>query len=72
MACDLDVLTAIAAGYGQDWYSSGRSAVLWVPSIHARIENNFLINPAHPDAKLITHEVALPVWWDARLYGKTP
>jgi hypothetical protein len=36
----------------------------------ARLERNFLINPAHPDAKGITHTLPEPVWWDERLYGR--
>ncbi len=63
---------AICKAYGQDWFSSLRTAIAIVPSIPARVENNFLINPLHPDARGITHELAQPVWWDTRLYGKSP
>ena len=55
--------------FGDLWRQSGRSAVLIVPSIVARIENNILINPDHPDARAITHSLHQPVWWDTRLYG---
>ena len=35
----------------------------------ARVERNILINPLHPDAAGITHDLPEPVWWDERLYG---
>ena len=41
----------ICKTFGQDWYEEKRSALLIVPSIPARLERNFLINPAHPDAR---------------------
>jgi RES domain-containing protein len=63
---------AICKAYGEAWYKEGRSAILIVPSILARIENNILINPAHPDAKAITTDLARPVWWDDRLYAPPP
>ena len=34
---------------GDRWVSSGRSAVLRVPSVLVPEESNFLINPRHPD-----------------------
>ncbi len=54
--------------FGRRWYEEKRSALLIVPSLPARLERNFLINPEHPDAKQITHTMPEPVWWDARLY----
>jgi RES domain-containing protein len=60
---------SICKDFGENWFLEKRSAVLIVPSIPARIENNFLINPDHPDAKPISHELASPVWWDDRLFG---
>jgi RES domain-containing protein len=42
--------------------------VLIVPSLPARIEHNFLINPVHDDAARITYTMPEPVWWDERLY----
>ena len=41
----------ICKTFGQQWCEEKRSALLIVPSIPARLERNFLINPAHPDAK---------------------
>ena len=60
----------ICKAFAQDWYDEKRSALLIVPSIPARIERNFLINPAHADAKGITHSLPAPVWWDERLYAR--
>jgi RES domain-containing protein len=59
----------ICKAFAQDWYDQKRSVVLMVPSIPARLERNFLINPLHPDATAITHELPEPVWWDERLYA---
>ena len=54
---------------GEAWFAAGRSALLLVPSIPARVERNILINPAHPDAQAISFELPEPIWWDDRLYG---
>ena len=59
----------ICKTFGEAWYVGRRSALLLVPSIPARLERNILINPVHPDAAAITHELPEPVWWDDRLYG---
>jgi RES domain-containing protein len=59
---------ALCKAFGQDWYDQRRSALLQVPSIPARLERNYLINPLHPDSAGITFELPQPVWWDARLY----
>jgi RES domain-containing protein len=59
----------ICRHFGAEWYLARRSALLIVPSIPARVENNFLINIDHPDAKAITHDLPVPVWWDGRLFG---
>lgn len=59
----------IAKTYGEEWYASRRSALLFVPSIPARIERNILINADHPDAKSILPELPEPVWWDDRLFA---
>jgi hypothetical protein len=40
-----------------------------VPSIPAWLERNFLIDPAHPDARGV-HTLPEPVWWDGRLCGR--
>lgn len=60
---------AVCKAFGEAWRRERRSALLLVPSIPARLERNILINPAHPDAAAITHELPEPVWWDERLYN---
>lgn len=59
----------ICKRFGLAWVNEARSAILIVPSIPARLDRNILINPAHPDAAAITHELPAPVWWDERLYS---
>ena len=56
--------------FGQAWFDERRSALLIVPSIPARLDRNFLINPFHPDANAIAHTLPEPVWWDERLYAR--
>ncbi len=56
--------------YGNAWQQSKRSLVLMVPSVVAREESNFLINPQHPEFSRLTVSLATPVWWDARLFAK--
>lgn len=58
----------ICKKFGEAWHQEGRSAILLVPSIQARLENNNLLNPSHPKFGQITWELAQPVWWDSRLY----
>ena len=57
--------------FGDAWRRTGRSAILIVPSIAARVENNILINPEHPHARAITHGLHHPVWWDKRLFASS-
>jgi RES domain-containing protein len=58
----------IAKAFGDQWITERRSAILIVPSVVARMEQNLLINPLHPDATGITHHLPEPVWWDTRLF----
>lgn len=52
---------------GDEWYSRGETAVLWVPSLVSPVEANALINQMHEDfAKLVVHKPA-PVHMDPRL-----
>jgi RES domain-containing protein len=67
-----DPAGSVSKPFGHQWRHSGRSALLIVPSVVARLENNILINPEHPDARAITHGLHQPVWWDRRLYGSSP
>jgi RES domain-containing protein len=57
-----------ARAFGAQWIDEGRSALLLMPSVVARLEHNVLINPAHADAARITAGVEQPVWWDSRLF----
>lgn len=59
----------VSQQYGEAWQQSRRSLLLFVPSVVARIEQNVLINPAHPDFATITTSLHRPVWWDGRLFG---
>lgn len=58
-----------ARRFGHAWFTERRSAVLVVPSVVARMEENVVINPAHPDAAGIAVGLERPVWWDERLFG---
>jgi RES domain-containing protein len=60
---------AEAQAWGAAWRRQGRSAVLLVPSVVARVEENVVINPDHPDFPRIEHDLPRPVWWDRRLFG---
>ncbi len=62
----------VSKAYGAAWQTSLRSLVLIVPSLVARMENNLLINPAHPDRHRITHSLHQPIWWDRRLFAASP
>jgi RES domain-containing protein len=62
---------SVCKSVGEEWYASGRSAILMVPSIPARVDRNFLINLQHPEARAMTRDLPVPVWWDERLFGGT-
>jgi RES domain-containing protein len=53
--------------YGGDWLRSKRSAVLAVPSAVMQIEENYLLNPEHPDFAKIKFGKATPFELDPRL-----
>lgn len=55
--------------FGEQWARDSRSAVLFVPSVVARMEQNILINPAHHEFNKISHGLHRPVWWDSRLFA---
>jgi RES domain-containing protein len=63
-----DPMAVDAKAYGEAWQISNRSLLLIVPSVVARMEHNFLINPRHPSFGTITYGLYRPVWWDARLF----
>jgi len=56
--------------FGDTWLEQGRTAVLVVPSIVTRREQNLLINPAHPDFCRMLASRPLPVEWDRRLFAR--
>lgn len=58
-----------AAAAGGAWLAARRTALLRVPSALVPREANYLINPAHPDAKRITVSQPEPLVWDLRLFG---
>jgi RES domain-containing protein len=60
----------VARGFGDRWLSEARSAVLLVPSVVVRSEWNALVNPAHPDARLLTCSNPENVIWDKRLFQR--
>ena len=57
-----------AKAFGSEWYASGRSAILIVPSVVARVERNVLINSDHPEFRRIKVSREVPIWWDDRLF----
>jgi len=59
----------ICKAFGETWFEAARSALLFVPSIPARMDLNILINPTHPDAKTIRFDLPAPIWWCDRLYS---
>jgi len=59
---------ATSKPFGDAWQRSKRSLILIVPSVVARIERNFLINPEHPDFPRLSATLHTPVWWDKRLF----
>jgi RES domain-containing protein len=59
-----------ARAFGARWCEEGRSALLIVPSVVARMERNVVINARHKDAAKIRCGLEEPVAWDARLFGR--
>jgi RES domain-containing protein len=55
---------------GDNWVAENASAVLAVPSVVAPLENNFLLNPKHPDFKKIVINEPIPFEFDQRLKAK--
>lgn len=61
--------SGVARRFGERWCQERRSVILLVPSIVARLDANILINPAHPEFRLVTASLHRPVFWDRRLFG---
>lgn len=54
---------------GDLWVKEGRSAILRVPSVIIPGEPNYLLNPAHPEFKMIAIGKPEPFAFDPRLVG---
>ena len=54
--------------FASTWYEEMRSAILFVPSIVARMERNVIINSLHSEFPDIQVSLEKPVWWDRRLF----
>lgn len=63
-----DTTFSASRPFGAQWQTEKRSAVLIVPSVVARMQQNILINPEHPEFYRIEHGLHQPVWWDSRLF----
>lgn len=61
----------VSRAFGTSWYEEGRSAVLLVPSVVARMEKNVVINTSHEDFSGIAPGLEIPIWWDDRLFAPT-
>jgi len=59
----------VSKTYGEAWQRERRSAILIVPSVVARLDDNILVNPAHPEFAGIETSLHQPVYWDSRLFG---
>ena len=61
---------AAARAFGSMWYRDCRSAILFVPSVVARMEQHIVVNPGHSDFRERRIDVGLetPVCWDRRLF----
>lgn len=58
----------VARQYGMEWYQEGRSALLIVPSVVARMEKNIVFNVRHADFARVDPGLEAPIWWDQRLF----
>lgn len=57
-----------ARAFGDLWLAEGRSAILIIPSVIAKLDWNALVNPFHPDARNLRLTDPEPVVWDRRLF----
>jgi len=55
--------------YGDEWYSSGRTAVLWVPSVVSPYESNVLFNQQHKDFRRIVVGEPISAHLDPRFWS---
>lgn len=61
---------SIARRVGDQWLVEGKTAILIVPSVVARLECNAVVNPLHPAARQLVVSKSQPVIWDQRLFGR--
>ena len=61
---------SIARRFGDQWLTEGRSAVLVVPSVVAKLEWNAVVNPRHPAAVESMVSQSQTVIWDQRLFDR--
>ncbi len=59
---------SVSKAFADKWLESNRSCILIVPSAIAPVENNILVNEAHPQFSTITTSLNRPVIWDRRLF----
>jgi RES domain-containing protein len=64
---DEDIPINATKDIGDAWIKTGRSAVLIVPSSISPLEENYLLNPAHPDFRLIRFSAAKDFVFSRRL-----
>jgi len=57
---------------GNAWLSQAASALLRVPSAPSPESFNYLFNPLHPDAHLVTIKTAQRITYDQRLFHTWP
>jgi RES domain-containing protein len=59
--------TNFTKDFGKAWVNDNTSAVMSVPSAVVPNENNYLLNPEHPDFSKITFSAPQPFVFDPRL-----
>jgi RES domain-containing protein len=59
---------AVLVTMGDNWFGSGSTAILAVPSVVIPMEYNYLINPSHPDFVRLTVKPPQPFELDPRLW----
>lgn len=63
-----DAGAAVARDHGAAWARAARALILIAPSVVARLDNNIMINPAHPEFRRVAHGPPQLVHWDTRLF----
>lgn len=61
----------VSRSFARAWYEEKCSAILFVPSLVARMERNVIINSRHPEFGNMEVSLETPVWWDRRLFLTT-